>query len=106
MLERCHDFRQDLLNFRKHLFKHHRNLHSGEFQPPRSTDLHAECFCLQLGQVVGVVLQLPPQVGVLLPEYLHLVGQLVVRSHRVGHFHALQRPLQEETKEDAGLRKS
>ncbi|KAG7232333.1 hypothetical protein INR49_008348 [Caranx melampygus] len=57
--------------------------------------LHAGGLGLQFGQVVGVVLQLPPQVGVLLAERLHLVGELVVRRH-VGHVHAPQRHLQEQ----------
>ena len=43
----------------------------------------------------GQFIDLPPQVRVLLAERLHLVGQLVVGSHSVGHVHAVQRLLQE-----------
>lgn len=67
------------------------------------THLHAGGLSLQFGQMVGVVLQLPPQVGVLLAERLHLVGQLVVGSHGVGHLHTLQRLLQEDDRIDCQL---
>lgn len=60
------------------------------------TDLHTKGLCLQFRQVVGVVLQLPPQVGVLLTKNLHLEGQLIIGSHSIGHLHTVQYPLQED----------
>lgn len=62
-----------------------------------STHLHAKRLRLQFAQVVRVVLQLPPQVGVLLAENLHLQGQMVIGNHSVGHVHPLQRPLQDNS---------
>lgn len=51
-----------------------------------SADLHVGRLRLQLGQVVGVVLQLLSQVGVLHLQHLHLPQQLVVgrRRHAAG----------------------
>lgn len=60
------------------------------------TDLHTKGLCLQFGQVVGVVLQLPPQVGILLTKNLHLEGQLIIGSHSIGHLHTVRYPLQED----------
>lgn len=61
------------------------------------TNLHAKSLCLQFGQVVGIVLQLPPQVRVLFAEHLHLVGQLVVGSHSTGHLLTAQQLLEENS---------
>lgn len=50
------------------------------------TNLHVGRLRLQLGQVVGVVLQLLSQVGILHLQHLHLPQQLVVgrRCHAAG----------------------
>lgn len=51
-----------------------------------STNLHVGRLRLQLGQVVGVVLQLLSQVGILHLQHFHLPQQLVVgrRRHAAG----------------------
>lgn len=53
--------------------------------------LHVRGLILQLAEVVGVVLQLPPEVAVLLLQRLHLPHQLLVRGDGAGHLHPLQR---------------
>lgn len=63
------------------------------------TNLHVGRLRLQLGQVVGVVLQLLSQVGVLHLQHLHLPQQLVVgrRRHAAGATTDLRRRRQAQT---------
>lgn len=57
--------------------------------PPRS-HLHVRGLIFQLGEVVGVVLQLPAQMCVLLLQRLHLPHQLVVRCDGARHLQLVQ----------------